>query len=142
MKEDAKDAFRNTDSGQRFRTHAYYREDTRNYALVFWEMSPAYKKPGYQIRKHEVGLHGSASTRIHDELPEYDAFLKMMEIEREAATKLKPMDEQEAEGNKMLAREEFRDAAPHHPHSEALVSGINNARLRLRKKNPNLKLKP
>lgn len=123
-----------------WRTNAYYTEDRRNYDLVFWVMSPAYKKPGFQIKKHEIGRSGSTISRIADELPEQEALLKMEELDRTAAEKLTRANEENVDILKRLGAD-FKNADPHQPRAQAVITEINAARLRLRNRNPGLKLK-
>jgi len=124
-----------------YRTAAYHAEDRRTYDFRYWVMSPAYKKPGFQIKEHEVGANSGLTSRIEDGISEHEALLKMAELERAAAAKFRKADD-ESEANLRKLGPDYQNAEPVSDHAQAFIAEMNSARLKLRQKNPGLKLKP
>lgn len=129
-----------TDDRKSYRTAAYHNRE-RGYDFRYWVMSPAYQKPGYQIKEHNVAERSGFVSRIHDELSEQEALIKMAELEKAAAEKFRTVDADIPENLRRLG-DDYKNAEPHAPRSQALLANINGGKLRLRQKNPNLKLKP
>lgn len=124
-----------------YRTAAYHAEDRRTYDFRYWVMSPAYKKPGFQIKEHEVGTNSGLTSRIVDGISEHEALLKMAELERTAAAKFRKVDD-DNENNLRKLGNDYKNAEPVMEHAQAFIAEMNSARLKLRQKNPGLKLKP
>jgi hypothetical protein len=68
-----------------FRTSAFHTNGGGGYLYRYFVMSPAYQKPGYQIKEHEKGVYCGATIRIADGLSEKDALGKLAQLERENA---------------------------------------------------------
>lgn len=68
-----------------YRTSAFYTDGGGGYLYRYWVMSPAYQKPGYQIKEHEKGVYCGATSRIADSISEREALAKLAELERNGA---------------------------------------------------------
>lgn len=121
------------------RTDAY--KSRKGYEFCYWVMSPAYQKPGYQIRQHDVAQRSSLSSRIADEMPEREALLKMAELERSAQATMTRIDDEDPAVLERLG-DDYRNAAPHAPLSQAILTGMNATALKNRPKPPKLKPSP
>ena len=121
-----------------FRTKAFYTGNRLGYLFRFWVMSPAFEKPGFQIKEHEVGVNCGGLVRIADGLSAHEALRKMDALEREAAATarpVRPVDEAKL-GPDYHAAESYAD------HFDATVAETNYDRLRKRRpKSPSFKLK-
>jgi hypothetical protein len=78
-----------SDKEKTYRTSAFYTNGGGGYLYRFFIMSPAYQKPGYQIKEHEKGVYCGAVIRIADELSEREALVKLAELERDGQAKCK-----------------------------------------------------
>lgn len=128
-----------SDDRKTLRTDAY--KSRKGYEYSYWVMSPAYQKPGYQIRVHEVAHRSSFTSRIADEMPEHEALLKMAELERNAQATMTRIDDEDPA---VLARlgDDYKNASPHAPLSQAILAERNAATLKNRPKPPKLKTSP
>lgn len=80
------------DNEKTFRTSAFYTNGGGGYLYRFWIMSPAYQKPGYQIKEYEKGAYSGATSRIADYLNERDALQKLADMERGGGRKVTGKD--------------------------------------------------
>lgn len=124
-----------------YRTAAYHNTEWRGYDFRYWVMSPAYKKPGFQIKVHEVGASSGLTSRIEDGISEQEALLKMAELEKDAAEKLRVVDDS-VDANLRKLGDDYRKAEPVGPYAQAYITELNSARLKLKPKNNRLKLGP
>ncbi len=69
-----------------YRTSAFHTNGGGGYLYRYFVMSPAYQKPGYQIKEHEKGTYCGATVRIADGLSEKDGLRKLAELERQHAS--------------------------------------------------------
>lgn len=75
-----------------WRTSAFYTNGGGGYLYRYWVMSPAYQKPGYQIKEHEKGVNCGSTVRIADSISERDALAKLAELERGGGRKVTARD--------------------------------------------------
>lgn len=129
-----------TDERKSYRTAAYHNRE-RGHDFRYWVMSPAYEKPGYQIKEHNVAERSAFVSRIDDGLSAQEALIKMATLEQAAAAKYRTVDDSNEDNLRKLGHD-YKSAEPQAPHSQALLANINNARIRLREKKSNWKLKP
>ena len=80
------------DDEKTFRTSAFYTDGHGGYLYRYWVMSPAYQRPGYQIKEHEKGVTCGMTFRIEDSLSERDALAKLAEMESKGGKKVSGRD--------------------------------------------------
>jgi hypothetical protein len=76
-----------SDKEKTYRTSAFHTDGRGGYLYRYWVMSPAYQKPGYQIKEHEKGVYCGATLRIEDSLPEREALAKLAKLEADNGAK-------------------------------------------------------
>lgn len=128
-----------SDDRKTLRSGAY--RSGAGYDFCYWVMSPAYQKPGYQIRVHEVARRSSFTSRIADEMPEREALLKMAELEGNAQSRMTPVDDEDPSVLERLG-DDYKNASPHAPFSQAILTEMNAAALKNRPRPPKLKPSP
>jgi hypothetical protein len=123
---------------QTFRTSAFHTQRPGSYRYKYWIMSPAYGKPGFQIKEHEEGVNCAGVNRIADELPAREALREMDVLERKAAASLRRVES--AEWDKLGP--DYQAAESYAPYFDALVAETNYGRLRRRRPtSPSFRLK-
>jgi hypothetical protein len=127
-----------SEKDQTFRTSAFYTRAPGSYLYRYWIMSPAFGRPGFQIKVHDEGVNCAGINRIADELPPQEALRQMDRLEQEAAASLRRMDGTDSKklGPDYQAAESYAD------HFDATVAETNYDRLRKRRpSSPSFKLK-
>ncbi|TAL27490.1 MAG: hypothetical protein EPN97_17285 [Alphaproteobacteria bacterium] len=122
---------------QTFRTSAFHTGRRGGYLFRFWIMSPAYGKPGFQIKEYEKGVDCGTTSRIEDGLALNEGLKKLDELEqKEAATRKRVVDKDDALGPEYREAKLFTDAF------DATVADSTYERLKKRRPtSPSFKLK-
>lgn len=120
-----------------FRTSAFHTNGRYGYLYRFWIMSPAYGKPGFQIKEYEKGVDCGTTSRIEDGLALNEGLKKLDELERkEAVAGKRVAGKDDALGPEYRAAKLFTDAF------DATVADSTYERLRKRRPtSPSFKLR-